>query len=130
MVMYQFRLPWDISWYDTVVEWLSDTVSTSSDNREFYSHLGCVAFDGPGPPRNPLFDNALVHYYSVVEQPLNMFSVVQTRWLRRAVGDGWNCFQLRHMNWDGYLECETLVIIYDEMIALQFKLMFPSRGMP
>jgi len=120
--MYQFRLPYGIEWYERSVEWLSDAISPVKDDRELYSHLGGPYGNAPGPPRNPLFDTALVHYYCVAAKPLDMPSLSWTRWIRRAVGTGWNAFQLRHTNFDGYLECETLVIIYDEFDALQFKL--------
>jgi hypothetical protein len=128
--MYQFRLPWDIKWYDIVVEWLTDHVSAKKDDREFYSHMGGPYCDAPGPPRSRIFTNALVHYYSVVEYRLHMKTVVETEYIRRAVGTGWVCFQLRHINRDGYLEVETWAIMYDEVSALQFKLTFPLRGRP
>jgi hypothetical protein len=123
--MFQTRRLWDGEWYDMVLEWLSDAISPCSDNREFYSHMP-VMLDTKvcGPPRNPKFDNALVHYYCVAEEPWHMYSLIETRWLRRGIGDGWNTFQLRYTNRDGYLECENLVIIYDEMYAMQFKLAF------
>jgi hypothetical protein len=110
--------------FEEIINWLSANVSPYTSKQCEVSKWGHSYYTNPDDSIeiNQKFNNIIAHYISVAD-PL-WSGYVWTRNAGRAVGKGWAAFYMWHWNRDGYLENHTMIMVYDELVAVQLKLIF------